>query len=157
MTTALAASREPLLVSRARTEDLAEVSELLLRAVPDCIPQTVEQLWERRDQIWVARRDDGGPILASAALVEMDDGRYELRSVIVEPGARGSGVGQELVSHLLANGGVGDGDVCCVTRHPRFFLRLGFVPIGVPWESGAASARTRKRIPMRRRNQEMSR
>ena len=43
MTTALAASREPLLVSRARTADLAEVSELLLRAVPDCIPQTVEQ------------------------------------------------------------------------------------------------------------------
>ena len=127
MTTALAASREPLLVSRARTADLAEVSELLLRAVPDCIPQTVEQLWERRDQIWVARRDDGGPILASAALVEMDDGRYELRSVIVEPGVRGSGVGQELVVEAVRQCHIRAENPC-----PRRFGRRRSAPSEVP-------------------------
>ncbi|MEZ4649385.1 MAG: GNAT family N-acetyltransferase [Candidatus Eisenbacteria bacterium] len=156
MTRPIAPLRDPLLISKAEADDLAEVSELLLRAVPDCIPQTVDQLWERLDQIWVAREVPGGPILASATLVELDAQRQELRSVIVEPGARGSGVGQELIARLLASEESGDGDVCCVTRHPGFFQRLGFVPIGVPWESGATSTRTRKRIPMRRRNREVS-
>jgi predicted N-acetyltransferase YhbS len=76
--------------------------------------------------------------------------RWELRSVIVDPSVRGQGVGQRLVGHLLNRRSIAGKEICCVTRHPRFFLRFGFEALGTPWETGRASCRSRKRIAMHR-------
>ena len=142
--------RSPLTFERAAHEDLIAVSELLLRAIPDCVPQTVDQLWEREAETWVARRGDQR-VVASASLVPLPGDRWELRSVVVDPSARGTGVGQKLVAHLLDRRSVQGNEICCVTRHPRFFRRLGFEPLGTPWETGRANLRGRQRIAMHRR------
>lgn len=130
-------------------DDLFAISELLLRSIPDCVPQTVDQLWEREAETWVARSCDGR-VVASASLVPLPGDRWELRGVIVDPSFRGNRVGQRLVAHLLGRRSIEGDEVCCVTRHPRFFRQLGFEPLGTPWDTGSQDLGRRRRVAMHR-------
>lgn len=53
-----------------------------------------------RSALWVAER--GGEFLGSVAVVEAEPGQAQLRWLIVEPHARGAGVGRKLVERAVA-------------------------------------------------------
>lgn len=53
-----------------------------------------------REQIWLA--ESGSRIVGVVAIVETDDGAAQLRWFLVDPDARGTGLGTALVSHAVA-------------------------------------------------------
>eukprot|EP00798_Chlamydomonas_sp_ICE-L_P003155 gene3155-13168_t len=98
----------------------------------------------RPDNFLVAEPLSGG---APLAFVQMEDkgalegvsstgGRYqELRTLIVDPNARGKGIGSALVEELLTGVKAGD-EVWCTTvsRNMDFYFRLGFEQMAVDEE-----------------------
>jgi amino-acid N-acetyltransferase len=73
---------------------------------------------------------DGSRVVASAAL-EVYPPYALLRSVAVDPRRRGEGIGQRMTSEAIAMARrLGLADVYLLTETaPRFFPKLGFVPI----------------------------
>jgi len=54
---------------------------------------------ERRDRLWLA--EESGRIVGSIAIVGQEDGTAQLRWFLVDPEARGSGLGRRLVREAL--------------------------------------------------------
>ena len=53
-----------------------------------------------RDRIWLAERD--GELVGSIAIVEAPDGAAQLRWFLVDPSARGAGLGRRLMSEAIS-------------------------------------------------------
>ena len=52
-------------------------------------------------RLWVGHADGG--IVGTAALAPLEDGHEELKSMRTDPERRGSGIGSDLLAHLLAD------------------------------------------------------
>jgi GNAT superfamily N-acetyltransferase len=82
------------------------------------------------DRVWVAERD--GRFLGSIAMVALEDGTCQLRWFLVEPAARGQGLGARLMTEALAfaeargAGRVLLWTVASLTAAARLYLRFGF-------------------------------
>lgn len=73
---------------------------------------------------------EGDEVLAFGALRRYTPRLAEIRSLVVQEGARGRGLGRRLVTHLLDEArGEGLSRVFVLTRAPRLFERLGFSPV----------------------------
>jgi amino-acid N-acetyltransferase len=123
---------DDLTIRRARIADVPEIRRLIDGYVREGIllDKPTVTLYEDIQEFWVAERDIDGSLAGCGALHVMWRDLAEVRSVAVDPGWRGRGVGHVIVEKLLATASwLGVRRVFCLTFETRFFGRHGFEPV----------------------------
>ncbi|MGW4239623.1 amino-acid N-acetyltransferase [Streptomyces sp. NPDC004749] len=127
------AARNALTIRRARTRDVPAVRRLVDPYVRrgillDKAPVT---LYEDIQEFWVAERDEDAHVIGCGALHVMWEDLAEVRTLAVDPMARGTGAGHELLDKMLETARwLGVRRVFCLTFEVEFFTKHGFVEIG---------------------------
>lgn len=122
-------------VRRARTSDVPAIKELVDHyAGKILLEKNLVTLYEAVQEFWVAADDATGAVLGCGALHVMWADLGEVRTVAVDPAARGTGVGHALVVRLLEVARELELDrVFVLTFEVDFFARHGFEEIdGTP-------------------------
>lgn len=109
----------------AEADDVDPLIELLSNAVPQCSPVTVWSIPWTWEQYQIVPNEDGRPV-ACGGLLDLDDGRSEIRGLVVDPEYRGRGLARAIVHRLIDIAGERDRTAVCVTKNPAFFERFGF-------------------------------
>jgi amino-acid N-acetyltransferase len=126
-------------IRRARTADVRTIRRFIDSYKDDRIlmNKPTVTLYEDVQEFWVAERTaDGSPpeVVGCGALHVMWEDLAEVRTVAVDPAARGRGVGHRIVTRLLETArALGIRRVFVLTFETSFFRSLGFVEIdGMP-------------------------
>ncbi|WP_271216324.1 amino-acid N-acetyltransferase [Streptosporangium carneum] len=122
-------------VRRARTPDVRAIRRLVdtyAGAGPRLLEKATVTLYEDVQEFWVADMD--GVVVGCGALHVLWEDLAEIRTVAVDPGCRGLGIGHRIVSSLIRTAGdLGLRRVFCLTFEIDFFARHGFREIqGTP-------------------------
>jgi amino-acid N-acetyltransferase len=122
-------------VRRARTQDVPVIRRLVdaySGVGPRLLKKTTVTLYEDVQEFWVA--EFGGMVVGCGALHVLWEDLAEIRTVAVDPSARGLGIGHRIVGALIdAARELGVRRVFCLTFEVSFFSRHGFAPIqGTP-------------------------
>ena len=125
----------PLLAEKAVVADAAEIHRLIqywFEATGDVLPRTEGEIYETIRDFVVIRDPNGNRLLAAGALhVEWRD-LAEIKSLVVDPGTQGKGLGRIVVDACLTEAvDMGLKTVFALTTTPAFFERLGFRISGV--------------------------
>jgi amino-acid N-acetyltransferase len=124
-----------LAVRRARTGDIAAIRRLVDHYAPRRIllDKPTVTLYEDVQEFWVAERPGAG-LAGCGALHVLWEDLAEIRTLAVDPEARGTGVGHALLGALVAAASdLGVQRLFCLTFEVGFFSRHGFVAIdGAP-------------------------
>ncbi len=132
---ATAAPRVAVTIRRAGLADAPRIAALIAHGQSDefLLPRSeadVRASW-RRFVVAAAppsRRDPRGRVLGTASLEPYGPHLAEIRSLVVDPGYRGAGIGRRLVRALQRRARrAGTTRVFALTMRPGFFERLGFV------------------------------
>nr|WP_242883856.1 amino-acid N-acetyltransferase [Actinomadura litoris] len=123
-------------IRRARTADVQEIRRLVgLYAGTGrrLLKKSMVKLYEDVQEFWVAQ-DADGRVLGCGALHVMWEDLAEVRSVAVDKGLTGRGIGHRIVDRLLETAReLGVRRVFCLTFEVEFFGRHGFEQIlGTP-------------------------
>lgn len=96
------------------------------------LPRTLDEIAVHAGRFVAGVR--GGEVVACAELAPLSARVAEVRSLVVDSGARGEGVGRQLVA-ALADRAARDGFeiLCAFTHDARFFVRLGFSIVPHTW------------------------
>ena len=127
-------------IRRARTADVQEIRRLVdlyAGSGRRLLKKSMVKLYEDVQEFWVAedvQRGKPGPVIACGALHVMWEDLAEVRSVAVDKGYGGRGIGHRIVARLLGTAReLGVRRVFCLTFEVEFFARHGFQPIlGTP-------------------------
>ncbi len=96
------------------------------------LPRALEELEVHAARFVVAVRR--GRIVGCAELAPLSGAVAEIRSLVVVPGARGFGIGRELVSELHRRARRdGFGKLCAFTHDAGYFVRQGFSIVPHAW------------------------
>ncbi|WP_073481588.1 amino-acid N-acetyltransferase [Streptoalloteichus hindustanus] len=120
-------------VRRARTSDVRAIKALVDQyAGKVLLSKQLVTLYEDVQEFWVA--DEGGRIIGCGALHVLWEDLAEIRTVAVDPGARGRGVGHALVRRLVDVAvDLNLSRIFVLTFETAFFAAHGFVEIsGTP-------------------------
>jgi amino-acid N-acetyltransferase len=121
-------------IRRARTADVAAIRRLIRIYAPvgKLLAKATVALYEDIQEFLVA--DVSGQVVGCGALHVMWEDLAEIRTIAVDPGWRGSGLGHQLVVGLLDNARrLGIRRVFVLTFETSFFTRHGFQSIdGTP-------------------------
>ena len=130
----MSATADAVVVRRARTSDVRAVRRLVDTYADDrrLLSKATVTLFEDVQEFFVADLD--GAVVGCGALHVLWEDLAEVRTVAVDPGLRGVGVGHRVLSRLLEQAReVGVERVFCLTFETEFFARHGFVEIeGAP-------------------------
>ena len=126
-------------VRRARTSDVRAIRAFIDAYAPDrkLLNKATVTLFEDVQEFWVAETasargtTDGSPVVVGCgALHVMWEDLAEVRTLAVDPGYRGQGIGHLVLERLLQTArDLGVGRVFCLTFEVGFFGRHGFVEI----------------------------
>ncbi|MBI1759533.1 MAG: amino-acid N-acetyltransferase [Actinobacteria bacterium] len=123
-------------IRRARTSDVRAIRRFVDQYAAERIllSKPTVTLYEDIQEFWVAERDTDGDVIGCGALHVMWEDLAEVRTVAVDPAARGHGVGHRIVAELLATArGLGVRRVFVLTFETAFFGSLGFAEVeGAP-------------------------
>ncbi|MFC7646860.1 amino-acid N-acetyltransferase [Streptosporangium lutulentum] len=124
------------MVRRARTQDVRAIRRLVDTYGgdgPRLLRKATVTLYEDVQEFWVAA-DGTGAVVGCGALHVLWEDLAEIRTVAVDPGCRGLGIGHRIVSALIRTAGeLGLRRVFCLTFEVDFFGRHGFREIqGTP-------------------------
>ncbi|MFI9723751.1 amino-acid N-acetyltransferase [Streptomyces sp. NPDC052396] len=120
-------------VRRARTSDVPAVRRLINTYARERIllDKATVTLYEDIQEFWVAERDDDGTVIGCGALHVMWEDLAEVRTLAVDPAAKGWGVGHALLDKLVQTARwLGVRRIFCLTFEVDFFVKHGFVEIG---------------------------
>ncbi|GIH66937.1 N-acetylglutamate synthase [Microbispora siamensis] len=122
-------------VRRARTPDVRAIRRLVdaySGVGPRLLKKSTVTLYEDVQEFWVA--ETGGQVVGCGALHVLWEDLAEIRTVAVDPAARGGGIGHRIVAALIETArDLGVRRVFCLTFAVEFFARHGFTPIqGTP-------------------------
>ncbi|WSI35706.1 amino-acid N-acetyltransferase [Streptomyces sp. NBC_01341] len=120
-------------VRRARTSDVASVRALLDGYVTEGIllDKATVTLYEDIQEFWVAERDEDARVIGCGALHVMWEDLAEVRTLAVDHGIKGAGVGHQVLGKLLQTARwLGVRRVFCLTFEVEFFAKHGFTEIG---------------------------
>ncbi|MGK5731314.1 amino-acid N-acetyltransferase [Streptomyces sp. URMC 124] len=120
-------------VRRARTSDVPALRRLINTYVRDRIllDKATVTLYEDIQEFWVAERDEDGSVIGCGALHVMWEDLAEVRTLAVDPGVKGGGVGHAVLDKLLQTARwLGVRRIFCLTFEVDFFAKHGFVEIG---------------------------
>ncbi|WP_326826368.1 amino-acid N-acetyltransferase [Streptosporangium sp. NBC_01756] len=122
-------------VRRARTRDVHVIRRLVDTyggVGRRLLEKATVTLYEDVQEFWVA--EQAGTVVGCGALHVLWEDLAEIRTVAVDPGCRGLGIGNLIVSELLRTAGeLGLRRVFCLTFEVGFFARHGFREIqGTP-------------------------
>ena len=123
----------PITVRRAKVGDVRRIKDLVDRYVGKVLlAKELVTLYEDVQEFWVAERD--GAVLGCGALHVLWEDLAEIRTLAVHPDVKGQGVGQTLVTQLVAQARMlGLRRLFVLTFEERFFSRYGFQKIeGTP-------------------------
>lgn len=129
------AVEQPLVAEKADVGDASEIHRLIqywFEATGDVLPRTEGEIYETIRDFVVVRGPAGRGLLAAGALhVEWRD-LAEIKSLVVDPGTQGRGLGRIVVDACLVEAvEMGLKTVFALTTTPAFFERLGFRISGV--------------------------
>ena len=129
------ASSAPLAADKAVVADAPEIHRLIqywFETTGDVLPRTEGEIYETIRDFVVVRNPNGQELLAAGALhVEWRD-LAEIKSLVVDPGTQGKGLGRIVVEVCLEEAvRMGLKTVFALTTTPVFFERLGFRISGV--------------------------
>lgn len=123
-------------IRRARTGDVRAIRRFIDLYSTDRIllNKPTVTLYEDVQEFWVAERVDDSVVVGCGALHVMWEDLAEVRTVAVDPSARGHKIGHRIVSALLGTAReLGVRRVFVLTFETGFFSSLGFRPIdGTP-------------------------
>ncbi len=122
------------MIRRARVGDVRAIKSLVdTYAGKVLLAKELVTLYEDIQEFWVAEQPDGNVVGCGALHVLWED-LGEVRTVAVDPSARGLGVGHRLVDRLVAVANeLGLARLFVLTFEIDFFARHGFRPIsGTP-------------------------
>jgi amino-acid N-acetyltransferase len=123
-------------VRRARTADVPAIRRLIdaYTAERRLLSKATVTLYEDVQEFRVASRGDGGPVVGCGALHVMWDDLAEIRTLAVDPAARGHKIGRQIVEALLDTArDLGVRRVFVLTFETEFFAPFGFDQIdGAP-------------------------
>lgn len=125
---------------RARTSDVKAIRAFIDAYAPErkLLNKATVTLYEDIQEFWVAEQRDDDAVVAAdpasvvgcGALHVMWEDLAEVRTLAVDPGSRGHGIGHLLLEHLLATAReIGVRRVFCLTFEVAFFAAHGFVEI----------------------------
>ncbi|MCX2970732.1 MULTISPECIES: amino-acid N-acetyltransferase [Streptomyces] len=120
-------------IRRARTGDVRTVRRLIDAYARDRIllDKATVTLYEDIQEFWVAERAGDGAVVGCGALHVMWEDLAEVRTLAVDPAARGTGVGRLLLEKLLETARrLGVRRIFCLTFEVDFFAKHGFAEIG---------------------------
>jgi amino-acid N-acetyltransferase len=120
-------------IRRARTGDVPALRRLLDSYVRGGIllDKATVTLYEDIQEFWVAERDEDAAVVGCGALHVMWEDLAEVRTLAVDPGLRGAGLGHQVLAKLLQTARwLGVRRIFCLTFEVDFFARHGFVEIG---------------------------
>jgi len=125
----------PLQAEKAVVGDAPEIHRLIqywFETTGDVLPRTEGEIYETIRDFVVVRDPNGSRLLAAGALhVEWRD-LAEIKSLVVDPGTQGRGLGRIVVDACLREAvEMGLKTVFALTTTPAFFERLGFRISGV--------------------------
>jgi len=130
----VSSTAEQLTVRRARTSDVRAIRRLVDTYADDrrLLSKATVTLYEDVPEFFVADLD--GQVVGCGALHILWEDLAEVRTLAVDPGRRGVGVGHLVLSRLLDQARqIGVERVFCLTFETAFFARHGFVEIeGAP-------------------------
>jgi len=109
--------------------DVPDMVELMAPFVAsgDLLPRTAQDLERDIDRYLVAL--DGGTVIGTGALKPYSPQLAEVIAIAVSPLHQSQGVGRLMVETLIRRAAhLGFSEVFALTRQPRFFHRLGFLP-----------------------------
>ena len=133
-------------IRRATTADVRRIHAMRQELSDTNVLLTLEMvdLFERVPEFMVAV-DASGRVIGAGALHVMWQDLAEIRSMIVDPAARGQGIGHSLVDALLVEARtLGVDRVFCLTFETAFFAKHGFEPISdVPVDEDTFEAMAR--------------
>lgn len=128
-----------LIIRRARTADVAAISELIAPLVEERILLGKEKvnLFENLHEFWLVAdpHAEGGERLAGCAAMHVIwEDLAEARTVATSPDYRRRGVGRALIEQIVADARlIGVGRIFCLTFETEFFGAMGFEEIeGTP-------------------------
>jgi amino-acid N-acetyltransferase len=114
-------------VQRAGVADVRPIHELVngFARTGEMLPRTLAEIYESLRDFSVVR--DGEALLGCGALHVMWEDLAEIRSLAVDAGRQGQGIGAKLVcAHIDEARQLGLSTVFALTYRPGFFERLGF-------------------------------
>ncbi|HEX5495145.1 MAG TPA: amino-acid N-acetyltransferase [Mycobacteriales bacterium] len=121
---------------RARTSDVIAIRRIIDAHKGDrvLLDKPTVSLYEDIQEFWVAERHRDGAVVGCGALHVMWEDLAEVRTVAVDAGCRGQGVGHLLLVRLLDTAReLGLRRIFVLTFEVEFFARHGFAPIeGAP-------------------------
>ena len=126
---------DSLTAEKAVVSDAPEIHRLIqywFDTTGDVLPRTEGEIYETIRDFVVVRDPSGNRLLAAGALhVEWKD-LAEIKSLVVDPGTQGKGLGRIVVDACLVEAvDMGLKTVFALTTTPAFFERLGFRISGV--------------------------
>jgi amino-acid N-acetyltransferase len=96
------------------------------------LPRTLEEVMVHADRFLVAVK--GRTIVGCGELAPLSHNIVEVRSLVIDPAHRQSGLGRQIVDELRARGRrQGFEKLCAFTHQPGYFVRMGFSIVPHIW------------------------
>lgn len=118
------------MVRRAKIKDVPDMLKLINTYAQkgEMLGRPMIELYESIRTFFVA--EESGKIIGVGALAVIWNDIAEMRTVAVDPGHHGKGIGREIVDALIDDAKVLEiPRVFCLTYQPGFFKKMGFVDV----------------------------